>query len=128
MEIVNVDAQLYLRFGTENPFWIVTQDSNVIRLGGSRSALKASAASTLLPAESLESVRDLGDTLGKIPCSIRIDGKPIPAFLFGKRFPDDAWRGVLSTNPAYQASDSIVSELYVPRHSNVVSFPMCQRT
>ncbi|KWF37409.1 hypothetical protein [Burkholderia pseudomultivorans] len=120
MNFMEVSAYLNLRFGAANPFWTVTDDSNVIRLGSVPHAVDLSSE---LDTHQLGRIKSLGDEVDRVHCSVRFSGEHVPVYLVGKKVADRKWRGVVSAYPNFVPTDAMIDALAEQGASNVINFP-----
>ncbi|RBJ65111.1 hypothetical protein C3L29_040325 [Pseudomonas sp. MWU12-2534b] len=115
-----MNAYLNLRFGAANPFWTVTDDSNVIRLGTATHAVELSSE---LDAHQLGRIKSLGDDVDKVHCSVSFSGEHVPVYLVGKKVADRKWRGVVSADPNFVPTDAMLEAFEEQQGaSNVIKF------
>ncbi|WP_050991276.1 hypothetical protein [Burkholderia sp. KJ006] len=120
MNFMEVNAYLSLRFGAANPFWTLTDDSKVIRLGSAPHAVDVSSE---LDTHQLQRIKSLGDQVANVHCSVRFAGEHVPVYLVGKRVGERKWRGVVSAYPNFVPTDAMIDALAEQGPNNVINFP-----
>lgn len=116
-----VEDFFLLRTGTACPVWTLTDDSNIIGLGGNPRVTSIAAE---LDLEQAAQVRAFGGEVTKTSCRITISGEPLVFYLVGKRITDRIWRGVASVDPGLVPNGSMISAWEEREASNVVRFPV----
>jgi len=88
----NIDSpQLYTHFGTANPFWRLTADSNTLHLTGQDD--RVATIGVELTAEQAESIRGLSGVTSSLALDVKIFGSPQRLHLVGRKIDGWEWGG-----------------------------------
>jgi cyclic di-GMP phosphodiesterase Gmr len=98
-------SALYLRFGTNSPYWRLGTDSDAISLSAIRDEVQVSVG---LTAEQAQRVRGLTGITASLSIDVRIFDDDLRLHLVGRKINANEWAGTAS---AYGDTDSVARDL-----------------
>jgi c-di-GMP phosphodiesterase Gmr len=113
----DIDEFLYVHFGTHCPYWLLTTDSNALRL--SSGVRTANVAIALTPQQAAE-IRTLSAAPSRLALTVTMSGQSLKIHLLGRKIDHVEWRGVASARSNFAPPESIIAEAEQKFVDNVI--------
>ncbi|KVU84259.1 hypothetical protein WK76_24835 [Burkholderia ubonensis] len=109
---------LRIQFGTTRPYWLISSDSNVLKIRDDKMEMMLSVP---LANADADRVRSMSESISRVPISMKISGDEINVYLVGRKMRSGNWAGVMSASESYLPSEATIDEGDVVRVNNVFS-------
>jgi cyclic di-GMP phosphodiesterase Gmr len=117
MEYEGTDAFLYARFGTTNPHWFVSIDSNALQVASGEGAVNFAVD---LDAQKATEIRALSEMPAKLKLTLTIFDEKLQLYLFGRKVNKVEWRGLVSANSNLSLTEITADEEKDDPFDNVI--------